>query len=161
MLTKRNNDSPKSQGDEHLHAHWIPFFLLTHSCVILYIHFVYSTLYSFSYSNMFPQYPPFSNRIYVNPKFNKSGASQQMQLQQEQQRKFMELEAHRMLLMQRQMQLQQQQEQQRLTELEQKRREAAEHMKKRREQRNAEVIETCHCAQCTSIHCCHRRAKSV
>lgn len=103
---------------------------------------------------MFPQYPPFSNRIYVNPKFNKSGNSQQMQLQQQQQRKFIELEAHRMLLIQRQMQLQQQQEQQRLTELDQKRREAAENMKRKREQRNAEVFKSCHCAHCAIVHCC-------
>lgn len=101
---------------------------------------------------MFPQYPPFSNRIYVNPKFNKGAASQQIQLQQQQQRQFMELEAHRMLLMQRQMQVQQQQEQQRLAELDQKRREAAEHLKRKREQKNPEVIVPCYCAHCTSIH---------
>ncbi|GAN10463.1 hypothetical protein MAM1_0358d10004 [Mucor ambiguus] len=115
-------------------------------------------------NNMFPQYPPFSNRIYVNPKFNKNGASQQMQLQQEQQRKFMELEAHRMLLMQRQMQLQQQQqqqEQQRLAELDQKRREAAENMKRKREQRNAETGEKRMRSDETNNHSEDRAAKRL
>ncbi|KAI8643945.1 hypothetical protein BD408DRAFT_401503 [Parasitella parasitica] len=85
---------------------------------------------------MFPQYPPFSNRIYVNPKFNKGagGASQQMQLQQQQQQRFMEMEAQRMLLMQRQMQLQQQEQQR----VDQKRREATEIMRKKQEQKNGE-----------------------
>ncbi|CEP07881.1 hypothetical protein [Parasitella parasitica] len=90
---------------------------------------------------MFPQYPPFSNRIYVNPKFNKGtvGASQHMQLQQQQQQQqFMEMEAQRMLLMQRQMQLLQQ-EQKRLAELDQKRREATEIMRQKQLQKNAEV----------------------
>ncbi|KAL9553889.1 hypothetical protein MBANPS3_003061 [Mucor bainieri] len=115
-------------------------------------------------NNMFPQYPPFSNRIYVNPKFNKSGASQQMQLQQEQQRKFMELEAHRMRLIQRQMQLQQQQqqqEQQRLAELDQKRREAAENLKRKREQRNAESGEKRMRSDETNKHSDDRAAKRL
>ncbi|KAL7312029.1 hypothetical protein PS15m_007834 [Mucor circinelloides] len=112
-------------------------------------------------NNMFPQYPPFSNRIYVNPKFNKGAASQQIQLQQQQQRQFMELEAHRMLLMQRQMQVQQQQEQQRLAELDQKRREAAEHLKRKREQKNPETGEKRSRPEETDNNSDHRAAKRI
>lgn len=78
---------------------------------------------------MFPQYPPYSNRIYVNPKFNNAANTQQQQMLQK--RQFIEMEAQRMIMMQQQIQLEQ--EKQRLAELDRKRREAAENLKKRKE----------------------------
>ncbi|KAI7902497.1 uncharacterized protein BX663DRAFT_511254 [Cokeromyces recurvatus] len=83
---------------------------------------------------MFPPYPQFSNRIYINPKFSNTGANpQQMMQQQQQQRQFMEMEAQRMIMLQQQMQMQHQQEKQRMAELDQKRRETAENIRKRKE----------------------------
>ncbi|KAG2200212.1 hypothetical protein INT47_009850 [Mucor saturninus] len=87
-------------------------------------------------NNMFP-YPQYSNRIYVNPKFNGGNNQHMLQQQQQlaQQRQFMEMEAKRMTLLQHQQQLllHKSRQEQRAAELDQKRKETAEMMKKRRE----------------------------
>lgn len=95
----------------------------------------------FVISNMFP-YPQYSNRIYVNPKF--SGGNQQQLLQQQQlaqQRQYMEMEAKRMTLLQHQQQLllHKSRQEQRAIELDQKRKETAEMMRKRRESKNTDT----------------------
>ncbi|KAI8354621.1 hypothetical protein EDC96DRAFT_516718 [Choanephora cucurbitarum] len=70
------------------------------------------------------QFAPFSNRIYVNPKFNQATPQQMMQ------RQYMEMEAQRMMMMQQQFQ-----QQPNMDELDRKRRETAEMMRKRKESR--------------------------
>jgi tRNA uridine 5-carbamoylmethylation protein Kti12 len=87
------------------------------------------------FSSMFPQYPPYSNRIYVNPKFNNGANAQQQQMLQK--RQFIEMEAQRMMMLQQQIQLEQ--EKQRLAELDRKRREAADNLKKRKETKEHNV----------------------
>ncbi|GAA5798254.1 hypothetical protein HPULCUR_003654 [Helicostylum pulchrum] len=83
---------------------------------------------------MFP-YPQFSNRIYVNPKFNGGAQVNQQQLLQQQQmaqqRQYMEMEAKRMALLQHQQQLLMHKS--RAAELDKKRKETAEMMRKRKE----------------------------
>ncbi|KAI8062368.1 uncharacterized protein B0P05DRAFT_247294 [Gilbertella persicaria] len=68
-------------------------------------------------NQMYAQFPPFSNRIYVNPKFNQGTPQQMMH------RQMMEMEAQRMLMMQQQSSI----------DLDKKRQETAEMMRKRRE----------------------------
>ena len=98
--------------------------------------FIYFFFIHYNLTNsMYPSFPPYSNRIYVNPKFN-GGQNQQMMAQQQQQmmaqqqqfaqRQFMELEAQRLNMLQ-------QQAQQKNIDLDQKRRELQESMRKRRE----------------------------
>lgn len=90
-------------------------------------------------SSMFPQYPPYSNRIYVNPKFNNGVSNPQQQTSPE--RQYIEMEAHRMIMLQKQIQLDQ--EKRRLEDLDRKRREATENLKKRKEMKEHHVSNHC------------------
>lgn len=112
--------------------YYIYFFCI---CIYFFFLWIFFFVLYFFFISMFP-YPQFSNRIYVNPKFNGGAQVNQQQLLQQQQqmaqhRQYMEMEAKRMALLQHQQQLLVHKS--RAAELDKKRKETAEMMRKRKE----------------------------